>query len=78
MRNRAEIIQDQKAFGAGGGNSLVLEVLMDIRFILTEQKDLLNILIRLTNKKPKEVVKKEEPKKGYFEKLKERVSDGKE
>jgi len=69
MRNRNEIIKDQKAFGAGGGNSLLLEVLMDIRFLLVEQRDSLNILIRLT---------KEKPKRRYFEKLREKAEDGKE
>lgn len=70
MRNRDEIIKDQKTFGAGGGNSLLLEVLMDIRFLLVEQKDSLNTLIRL--------IRKKEPKKGYFEKIRERASNGKE
>ena len=34
MRNRSQIKQDNADFGAGGGNSLLLEVLLDIRAIV--------------------------------------------
>lgn len=38
MRTRDQIVSDQKMYGAGGGNSLVVELLMDIRDLLQKEE----------------------------------------